>query len=78
MTKVHLLYRSNAATGERIGYYNYKQLENGGPGDPLLAQTRRVKEWILKFVATHIAAPASSQHAGNIGWQADCPPDTQV
>jgi hypothetical protein len=78
MTKVHLLHRSNAATGEHIGYYNYKQLENDGPGDPLLAHTRRVKDWILKFVATHIAAPAPTQHAGNIGWQADCPPDTQV
>ncbi|PSR76632.1 hypothetical protein BD289DRAFT_378536 [Coniella lustricola] len=57
MTKLHLLYRVPAATeGHQTGHNSHTDLARAGKvqfgqADPLLDKTRRVRAWVLRFVA---------------------------
>lgn len=56
MTRVHLLYRAKFDEGDVGGYYSRVDLAKvgregpGRPAHPQLEKTRRVRDWVLKFV----------------------------
>jgi hypothetical protein len=50
MTKVHLLYRNRVDKSDAGGCYSAADLAIGDPVPPQVEKTRRVREWILKFV----------------------------
>ncbi|OIW24868.1 hypothetical protein CONLIGDRAFT_73134 [Coniochaeta ligniaria NRRL 30616] len=51
-TKAHLLYRRKLDRADVGGHYSSGDLASAGPGNPQLAKTRRVWEWVLDFVGT--------------------------
>lgn len=70
MTKIHLLWRR-----EGKAYYTMKQLKQHAQYDqpqPQLAKTKRVVDWVLRFVGAKIEANATVQKAQHV-W--DRPPD---
>ncbi|KAN0106457.1 hypothetical protein V8E51_009333 [Hyaloscypha variabilis] len=50
MTKVHLLYRTRVDKTDVGGCYSAADLALGDPAPPQVEKTRRVREWVLKFV----------------------------
>jgi hypothetical protein len=50
MTKVHLLYRTRVDKSDIRGCYSAADLAMGRPASPQVEKTRRVREWVLKFV----------------------------
>jgi len=48
-TRVHLLYRRRLGSEDVAGYYGARDLEAGEP-HPQLEKTRRVRDWVVRFV----------------------------
>lgn len=70
MTKIHLLWRR-----EGKAYYTMKQLKQHAKSDqtqPQLAKTKRVVDWVLRFVGANVQTTTTVQKAQHI-W--DRPPD---
>ncbi len=72
VTKVHLLYRNRIDKSDLGGCYNSADLAVGGTAQA--AKTRRVREWVLRFVG----AGAARQVKGCLeAIKETLPPDTQ-
>ncbi|KAJ4312411.1 hypothetical protein N0V84_009947 [Fusarium piperis] len=67
MTKVTLLWRR-----EGSGLYTTRDLAKRGQVHPQLAKTKKVKDWVLKFVGAHVGARTRARTA-RVSW--DKPPD---
>jgi len=73
MTKVHLLYRSRIDRTDIAGCYSATDLNSGETADRQLEKTRRVREWVLRFIgggAVHRNGKRKALHE-------TLPPDTQ-
>lgn len=71
LTKVHLLYRKIIDATDTAGYYTAAHLASTKLSHPQLDKTRRVREWVLKFVGVGSGVKATER-----SW--DRPPvDTQ-
>jgi hypothetical protein len=74
MTKVHLLYRNRIDKSDIGGCYNSADLASVDNIHPQIDKTRRVREWVLRFVG----AGARRQVRGQVnGATETLPPDTQ-
>lgn len=64
MTRVHLLYRGRTVDKEDVGgYYSHADLAKAGraghgQGHPQLEKTKRVRDWVLKFVGVGVGVGA--------------------
>jgi hypothetical protein len=75
MTKVHLLYRTRVDKSDVGGCYSAADLAMGDPVPPQVEKTRRVREWVLRFVGL-----GAGQQKGNGPAEVlkeVLPPDTQ-
>jgi hypothetical protein len=73
MTKVHLLYRSRIDRTDVAGCYSAAQLNSEDPADRQLEKTRRVREWVLRF----IGGGAVQRNGKRKALHETLPPDTQ-
>lgn len=71
LTKVHLLHRKRLDAVDSGGYYTAADLASTNTPHPQLDKTKRVREWVLKFVA--IGGCANGNKAPERPW--DRPPD---
>jgi hypothetical protein len=76
MTKVHLLYRNRVDKNDVGGYYNTADLSGGEPVLPQVEKTRKVREWVLKFVGIG-AGPQKGKGPAFEASKEVLPPDTQ-
>ncbi|KAL2755995.1 hypothetical protein ACRALDRAFT_1070847 [Sodiomyces alcalophilus JCM 7366] len=86
-TKLHLLHRRRLDPGDEEGYYRARDFAraapNGRASHPQFEKTRRVRDWVLRFVRA--AHPAVSDETGSKpaagkrrkGWGELPPDDTQ-
>jgi hypothetical protein len=74
MTKVHLLYRSRIDKTDVSGCYNTADLA-GENSHPQVEKTRRVREWVVRFIGTGPGARKGKHRAEAI--KEVLPPDTQ-
>jgi hypothetical protein len=76
MTKVHLLYRDRIHRDDLRGCYNTSDLaDTGVPLHPQVEKTKKVKDWVMKFVGV---AGHDNTNGGNMGAMNETlPPDTQ-
>ena len=75
MTKVHLLYRTRVDKSDVGGCYNAADLAAGDPAPPQVEKTRRVREWVLKFVG--MGAGQQNRKGPAERLKEILPPDTQ-
>jgi len=75
MTKVYLLYRTRVDKSDVGGCYSAADLAAGNPAPPQVEKTRRVREWVLKFVG--IGAGQQKRKGLAEGLKEILPPDTQ-
>jgi hypothetical protein len=75
MTKVHLLYRNRLDKSDVGGCYSAADLAMGDPVPPQVEKTRRVREWVLKFVGLGAGQQKGNGPAKVL--QEVLPPDTQ-
>jgi len=76
MTKVYLLYRNRIDKADEGGCYNAADITSGEHVHPQIDKTRRVREWVLKFVG----APAGQKKSRRKSFETlneTLPPDTQ-
>ncbi|KAF9876216.1 hypothetical protein CkaCkLH20_06159 [Colletotrichum karsti] len=76
LTRTTVLYRRRVGEGDEGGYYRRKDLESRGSGaaNPQLAKTRRVWDWVLRFVGGEERTEGKGKGKGRKkGW--DLPPD---
>ncbi|KAE8451514.1 hypothetical protein EG329_003587 [Mollisiaceae sp. DMI_Dod_QoI] len=80
MTKVHLLYRNRVDRDDVGGCYSAADLVPGEHVQPQVEKTRKVREWVMKFVGVGIGAAGRpnkrSYNAAEIIKEV-LPPDTQ-
>ena len=74
MTRVHLLYRNRIDKTDVGGYYNKGDLV-AGSFHPQVERTRRVREWVLRFVGTGPQPKSNSRAVAAV--REVLPPDTQ-
>lgn len=75
LTRTTVLYRRRmAGDGDEGGYYRRKDLESqaSGAAHPQLAKTRRVWDWVLRFVGGEERTEGEGKRRKK-GW--DLPPD---
>ena len=89
MTKVDLLYRNRIDRTDRAGYYSIKDLSASEYSqlNPQVLKTKRVKEWVLRFVGSGPAVARSATAGVKRGVKrtrevaglglGEMPPDTQ-
>lgn len=75
MTKVHLLYRNRADKDDTGGCYGGSELDRGG--NPQLEKTRKVKEWVLRFVGGSKGRGLGTKKGRIEQVREVLPPDTQ-
>lgn len=82
LTRVHLLYRERRVDEEDVGgYYSQADLSRAGRGvgggqqHPQLEKTRRVRDWVLKFVGGSVGCEAGSARATRNGKERAAPRD---
>ncbi|TVY83248.1 hypothetical protein LSUE1_G003426 [Lachnellula suecica] len=73
MTKVHLLYRNRIDRTDLKGCYNAADLNSGELANPQIEKTKRVREWVLRFVGGGQGARNGKRKA----LHETLPPDTQ-
>jgi hypothetical protein len=73
MTKIHLLYRNRIDKTDAGGCYSAADLAPGDLVPPQVDKTKRVREWVLKFVGLG----AGHQKARPEAFKEVLPPDTQ-
>lgn len=66
MTKVYLLYRNRIDKTDVRGCYNAADLAPGEHTSPQVEKTRRVREWVFKFVGLGVGAGARGEGKGKI------------
>jgi hypothetical protein len=76
MTKVHLLYRNRVDKNDVGGCYSAADLAVDEPAPPQVERTRRVREWVLKFVGAGTAQQKGKGRAFEAVKEV-LPPDTQ-
>ncbi|PBP27879.1 hypothetical protein BUE80_DR001189 [Diplocarpon rosae] len=77
MTKVHLLYRNRVDKTDVGGCYSAADLVGGGEGvHPQVEKTRRVREWVMKFVGVGSMKGKGKSRALELTDET-LPPDTQ-
>ena len=76
MTKVHLLYRNRVDKTDVRGLYRAADLVAKEGTHPQVDKTRRVREWVLKFVGLGIAKTHGKKRAFELVNET-LPPDTQ-
>ncbi|KAH6678806.1 hypothetical protein F5X68DRAFT_34411 [Plectosphaerella plurivora] len=74
LTRVHLLHRRLLDDNDQGGYYRTEHLRAGTLADPQLNKTRKVRDWVLRFVGSD--APAARPGRKKRGWDV-LPDDTQ-
>ncbi|KAI9049067.1 hypothetical protein LZ554_006915 [Drepanopeziza brunnea f. sp. 'monogermtubi'] len=77
MTKVHLLYRNRVDRTDVGGCYCAADLVSGDGVHPQVEKTRRVREWVLKFVGGGAAVKARGVGRVTEIVNETLPPDTQ-
>ncbi len=85
MTKVDLMFRKRIDRLDRKGCYNVDELINAGDVDNTqLAKTRRVREWVLRFVGARSSVTAhphrkvkGKMRTTVVAGLGEMPPDTQ-
>ncbi|EKD20419.1 uncharacterized protein L3040_004294 [Drepanopeziza brunnea f. sp. 'multigermtubi'] len=77
MTKVHLLYRNRVNRTDVGGCYGAADLVSGDGVHPQVEKTRRVREWVLKFVGGGAAVKAGGMGSVSEIMNETLPPDTQ-
>jgi hypothetical protein len=75
MTKVHLLYRNRVDKSDIGGCYNAADLAMEDPA-PQVEKTRKVREWVLKFVSVG-SRPQKGNGRAFEAFKEVLPPDTQ-
>ncbi|KAF4626810.1 hypothetical protein G7Y89_g11351 [Cudoniella acicularis] len=76
MTKVHLLFRNRVDHADVGGCYRRADLDPGNHGNVQLERTKRVREWVLRFVGN--SGPQRQRDSGDYReFQESLPPDTQ-
>ncbi len=73
MTKIQLLYRNRVDKTDAGGCYSAADLASGDLILPQVDKTKRVREWVLKFVGLGLG----HQKARPEAFKEDLPPDTQ-
>lgn len=76
MTKVHLLYRNRVDKSDVGGCYSVADLAVRDHTPPQVEKTRRVREWVLKFVGVG-AGPQKGKGQALEALKEVLPPDTQ-
>lgn len=76
MTKVYLLYRNRIDKTDEGGCYNAADLATGDYVHPQIDKTRRVREWVLKFVGG-LAGQKKGEGKNSEALNETLPPDTQ-
>lgn len=76
MTKVHLLYRNRVDKMDVGGCYSAAELVGGGDVLPQVEKTRRVREWVMKFVGVG-AGKSKGKGKAIEAVNETLPPDTQ-
>lgn len=76
MTKIHLLYRTRVDKMDVGGCYSAADLVIRDPAPPQAEKTRRVREWVLKFVGLGAGQEKGIGRAFNATKEV-LPPDTQ-
>ena len=76
MTKVHLLYRNRVDKTDVGGCYSAAEIAMGESATPQVEKTRRVREWVLKFVGGGARQQKGKGRATEIAKEI-LPPDTQ-
>ncbi|KAH7367628.1 hypothetical protein B0T11DRAFT_56204 [Plectosphaerella cucumerina] len=74
LTRVHLLHRRLLDDDDEGGYYRTEHLRSNALVDPQLEKTRKVRDWVLRFVGSD--APAGHPGRKKRGWDV-LPDDTQ-
>lgn len=65
LTKVHLMHRRKLDKEDEGGYYRLEHLKsNKTEMDPQLEKTRKVREWVLRFVGAGAGADAGATKTG--------------
>jgi hypothetical protein len=76
MTKVHLLYRNRVDKSDVGGCYSATDLAVGNHAPQQVEKTRKVREWVLKFVGVGAEPPKGKGRALEVLKEV-LPPDTQ-
>jgi hypothetical protein len=66
MTKVYLLYRNRLDKTDGRGCYNAADLVSGVHSSPQIEKTRRVREWVFKFVGLGVDSGGHSKGKGKV------------
>jgi len=74
MTKIYLLYRNKVDKTDIGGCYRSADFVSNEPLTPQLEKTRKVREWVLKFVGAQV--PSKDRGRGET-LKEKLPPDTQ-
>ena len=76
MTKVHLFYRNRIDRTDLGGYYHSADLVPGESLNPQVDKTRRVREWVLRFVGAGAGQKKIKRQISHLIREV-LPPDTQ-
>lgn len=66
LTKVYLLYRNRIDKADVRGCYSAADLTSGERPNPQVEKTRRVREWVFKFVGLGVAAGMKGKGQGRM------------
>ena len=83
MTKVDLLFRNAVDREDDVGVYGAKQLDGADETEAQMAKTKRVREWVLKFIGAGVRAlPMAESRTAVVHGRRQVghdmlPPDTQ-
>ncbi|TVY23339.1 hypothetical protein LHYA1_G007991 [Lachnellula hyalina] len=73
MTKIHLLYRNRIDRTDVAGCYSAADLNSGELANLQVEKTKRVREWVMRFVGTGVMQKKGKRNA----LHESLPPDTQ-
>ncbi|TVY31891.1 hypothetical protein LOCC1_G008620 [Lachnellula occidentalis] len=73
MTKIHLLYRNRIDRTDLAGCYSAADLNSGELANLQVEKTKRVREWVMRFVGTGVMQKNGKRKA----LHESLPPDTQ-
>lgn len=76
LTKVDLLHRQRLDSDDSGGFYTSRQLDSARTSHPQLFKTKRVREWVLRFVGGGTAQPGGKREKAKARWEMP-PDDTQ-